>query len=44
MVHPSSSRSGKVVNGEWQGGNRPAMTKDAAGMWSVVTEPIAPEA
>jgi enterochelin esterase-like enzyme len=33
-----------MVNGEWPGGNRLAMTKDAAGMWSVVTDPIAPEA
>ena len=36
--------SAVLVNGEWQGGNRLAMTKDAAGIWSVVTEPIAPEA
>jgi 1,4-alpha-glucan branching enzyme len=33
-----------MVNGEWQGGNRLAMTKDDAGMWSLVTDPIAPEA
>jgi len=32
------------VNGEWQGGNGLAMTKDTAGTWSVVTGPIAPEA
>src|SRR5262245_3864748 len=36
--------SAVMVNGEWQGGNRLAMTKDAAGLWSVVTEPIAAEA
>src|SRR5262249_36399560 len=33
-----------TVNGEFQGGNGLAMTKDAAGMWSVLTGPIAPEA
>jgi enterochelin esterase family protein len=33
-----------LVNGEFAGGTRLAMTKDAAGLWSVVTAPIAPEA
>src|SRR4051794_12923512 len=29
-----------TVNGEWSGGNNVGMTKDAAGIWSVVTSPI----
>jgi enterochelin esterase-like enzyme len=33
-----------TVNGEWSGGNNVAMTKDADGVWSVVTGPIAVEA
>lgn len=33
-----------TVNGEWSGGNNLAMSKDAAGIWSVVTGPIAAEA
>ena len=33
-----------TVNGEWSGGNNLAMTKDASGIWSVVTGPIAAEA
>jgi enterochelin esterase family protein len=32
-----------TVNGEWPKGNGIAMTKDDAGVWSVVTDPIAPE-
>jgi enterochelin esterase family protein len=36
--------SSATVNGEWSGGNNVAMTKDAAGTWSVVTGPIAAEA
>ena len=33
-----------TVNGEWSGGNNLAMTKDANGIWSVLTGPIAAEA
>src|SRR5215475_13073580 len=33
-----------TLNGEWAGGTNVAMTKDASGIWSVVTAPIAPEA
>jgi enterochelin esterase family protein len=36
--------SAVTVNGEWSGGNNLAMTKDASGIWSVVTGPIAAEA
>src|SRR5689334_18559792 len=32
------------LNGEWAGGANLAMTKDASGIWSIVTGPIAPEA
>lgn len=33
-----------VVNGEWLNGGTLAMTKDDAGVWSAVSDPIAPEA
>ncbi|HKD04884.1 MAG TPA: alpha/beta hydrolase-fold protein [Bryobacteraceae bacterium] len=32
-----------TLNGEWKGGSNVAMTKDDSGVWSVVTDPIAPE-
>ena len=32
-----------VVNGDWENGRGLAMTRDAAGVWSVTTPPLAPE-
>ncbi|MBS1857204.1 MAG: esterase [Acidobacteria bacterium] len=32
-----------LVNGDWPGGRGLRMTKDAAGVWSVTTEPLSPE-
>jgi enterochelin esterase-like enzyme len=32
-----------VVNGDWENGRGVAMTKDASGVWSVTTPPLAPE-
>ena len=32
-----------LVNGDWPGGRGMRMTKDAAGVWSVTTEPLSPE-
>ncbi len=32
-----------VVNGDWENGRGIAMSKDAAGVWSVTTPPLAPE-
>jgi enterochelin esterase-like enzyme len=32
-----------LVNGDWPGGRGLRMTKDAAGVWSVTTEPLTPE-
>lgn len=31
------------VQGNWEGGRNLAMTKDASGVWSVTTQPLAPE-
>jgi enterochelin esterase-like enzyme len=32
-----------LVNGDWPGGRGMRMTKDAAGVWNVTTEPLSPE-
>ncbi len=32
-----------VLNGDWEGGQRIAMTKDAEGVWSVTVGPLEPE-
>ena len=32
-----------VLNGDWQGGQNMAMTKDAEGVWSVTVGPLEPE-
>jgi 1,4-alpha-glucan branching enzyme len=32
-----------VVNGNWENGRGIAMTKDASGIWTVTTGPLAPE-
>lgn len=32
-----------LLNGDWEGGRGIAMTKDASGVWTVTTQPLAPE-